>query len=379
MIRIKNHKQQDLFDPWSFLSPKRRKLLDQSWAGLFREELLNELPVNEFASNFKEGFGRPTKELHTALGALVIQQTQDVTDEETVNQLAFNTQWHYALNITEESDSAKYISTKTLWTMRDIVYQNSLDEILFEKIRDKLAKVFKVNTDNQRIDSVHIKSNMKRLGRISIFVTSINKFFVNLKRKHKELFGAVNSDIIEKYLPEKALKCFAMIKPSQSVKTLTSVSADLFDLAQQFKDHPEVKNMHSYKLLERVLNEQCNLDISDNTNPVTIKPPKEIPSDSLQNPSDPDARIHHRTNDMTDHTPGVGPGRNGGPLTKDIFVAEKPNETLFQEFGAGAHVFGISWHLVHYQDKGTGNDEAKAELSGIINLCIKGDGVRLIV
>ena len=289
MIRIKNHKQQELFDPWSFLSPKRRKLLDQSWAGLFREELLCELPVNEFASNFKEDFGRPTKELHTALGALLIQQTQDVTDEETVNQLAFDTQWHYALNITEESDSAKYISAKTLWTMRDIVYQNNLDEILFENIRNKLAKVFKVNTDNQRIDSVHIKSNMKRLGRISIFVTSINKFLVNLKRNHKELFATVATDLIEKYLPEKALKCFAMIKPSESAKTLTSVSADLFDLVQQFKDHPEVKNMHSYKLLERVLNEQCNLNVSDDANPVTVKPPKEIPSDSLQNPSDPDA------------------------------------------------------------------------------------------
>jgi len=289
MIRIKNHKQQELFDPWRFLSPKRRKLLDQSWAGLFREELLCELPVNEFASNFKEDFGRPTKELHTALGVLVIQQTQDVTDEEAVDQLAFNIQWHYALNITEESDSAKYIGTKTLWTMRDIVYQNNLDEILFENIRNKLAKVFKVNTDNQRIDSVHIKSNMKRLGRISIFVTSINKFLVNLKRNHKELFATVAADLIEKYLPEKALKCFAMIKPSESAKTLTSVSADLFDLVQQFNDHPEVKNMHSYKLLERVLNEQCNLNVSDDANPVTVKAPKEIPSDSLQNPSDPDA------------------------------------------------------------------------------------------
>ncbi|MCP4683181.1 MAG: transposase, partial [Desulfobacterales bacterium] len=168
MIRIKNHKQQELFDPWRFLSPKRRKLLDQSWAGLFREELLCELPVNEFASNFKEDFGRPTKELHSALGVLLIQQTQDLTDEEAVEQLSFNTQWHYALNITEESDSAKYIGTKTLWSMRNIVYQNNLDEILFENITAKLAKVFNVNTDYQRIDSVHIKSNMKRLGRISI-------------------------------------------------------------------------------------------------------------------------------------------------------------------------------------------------------------------
>lgn len=289
MIRIKNHKQQELFDPWRFLSPKRRKLLDQSWAGLFREELLCELPVNEFSSNFKEDFGRPTKELHTALGVLLIQQAQDMTDEESVEQLSFNIQWHYALNITEESDAAKYISTKTLWNMRNFVYQNGLDEILFKNITGKLVKVFQVNTDNQRIDSVHIKSNMRRLGRISIFVTSINKFLVNLKRHHKALFDAVASDIIEKYLPEKALKCFAMIKPSQSAKTLTSVSADLFDLVQQFKDRPEVKNMHSYKLLERVLNEQCNVNVSDDDNPVTVKKPKEIPSDSLQNPSDPDS------------------------------------------------------------------------------------------
>ena len=288
MIRIKNHKQQELFDPWRFLSPKRRKLLNQSWAGLFREQLLCELPVNEFASNFKEDFGRPTKELHTALGVLLIQQTQDMTDEEAVEQLSFNIQWHYALNITEESDAAKYISAKTLWTMRNFVYQNGLDEILFENITAKLAKVFEVNTDNQRIDSVHIKSNMRRLGRISIFVTTINKFLVNLKRNHKTLFSTVGSDIIEKYLPEKALKCFAMVKPSQSAKTLASVSADLFDLVQQFKDHPEVKNMHSYKLLERVLNEQCNVNISNDDNPVTVKAPKEIPSDSLQNPSDPD-------------------------------------------------------------------------------------------
>jgi len=47
--------------------------------------------------------------------------------------------------------------------------------------------------------------------------------------------------------------------------------------------------MHSYKLFERVLKEQCKGNLSDNKNPVDVKRPKEIPSDSLQNPSDPDA------------------------------------------------------------------------------------------
>jgi len=287
MIHIKNHRQKDLFDPWSFLSPKRRELLDNSWAGLFKKDLLCELPVSKVAPFFNDDFGRPTKEMYTVLGALLLQQTHDLTDEETVNQLAFNIQWHYALNITEESDSAKYICPKTLWNMRSIVVDNTLDAIIFDHITDKLAKVFKVNTDEQRIDSVHIKSNMRHLGRIGIFTSSINKFLVNLRRSHKELFDTVDKGIIDKYQPKESLKCFSMVKPSESAKTLASVSADLFDLVAQFKDNPEVKGMHSYKLLERVLKEQCNL--SDDGTAVELKRPKEIPSDSLQNPSDPDA------------------------------------------------------------------------------------------
>lgn len=287
MIRIKDQNQGVLFDPWHFLSPKRRDLLDQSWAGLFQKELLRELPVDEVAASFKEDFGRPTKELYTVLGVLLLQQAHDLTDDEAVNQLAFNIQWHYALNITDESDSSKYMCMKTLWNMRHIVAEKSLDTMVFDRFTNKLAMLFNSNIDNQRIDSVHIKSNMRRLGRIGIFVSTIHKFLVNLKRNHKELFDTIDAGIRDKYLSEKSLQCFSMVKPSESSKTLASVSSDLFDLVEQFKGHSEIKGMHSFKLLERVLNEQCN--VSDDGKQVEVRKPKEIPSDSLQNPSDPDA------------------------------------------------------------------------------------------
>jgi len=287
MIHIKDHTQKNLFDPWAFLGPKRRQLLDQSWAGLFQKELLGELPVEKLIPFFTHGFGRPTKELYTALGALLLQQAHDLTDEETVNQAAFNTQWHYALNITEESDSAKYLCPKTLWNMRSIVVDNGLDTMLFDHITDKLATLFKVNADHQRIDSVHIKSNMRRLGRIGIVASTIRKFLVNLKRGHQELFDTIDESIIDKYLSKQSLQCFSMVKPSESATTLASVSSDLFHLVEQFKDHPDITGMHSYKLCERVLKEQCT--VKDDGTQVTVKRPKEIPSDSLQNPSDPDA------------------------------------------------------------------------------------------
>lgn len=173
--------------------------------------------------------------------------------------------------------------------MRSIAVENGLEALLFDSITHKLADVFKVNTDKQRIDSVHIKSNMRRLGRIGIFSKSINKFLVNLKRGHKEPFERVDQGIIDKYFTETALGCFSMVKPSESKKTMASVAEDLFDLVEQFKDCQPVSAMHSYKLLERVLKEQCHLKGSDDQKRVEIKKPKEIGSDSLQNPSDPDA------------------------------------------------------------------------------------------
>jgi hypothetical protein len=100
MILIKDHKQAELFDSWGFLSPKRRQMLDASWPGFFKTIILPELPVRRIFPFFNGGLGRPTKELYTVLGVLVIQQTFDLNDEEACAQLAYNIQWHYALNPT---------------------------------------------------------------------------------------------------------------------------------------------------------------------------------------------------------------------------------------------------------------------------------------
>jgi hypothetical protein len=290
MIHTKDHKTGYIFDPWHFLGRKRRRLMDDSWAALFREHILCALPVNRVAPFFSEHTGRPTKELYTALGVLVLQQTQDLTDQETIAQLAFNLQWHYALDIADESDESKYLCEKTLWNIRSVVIENNLDRYLFEQSTDVLAKVFDVDPSKQRIDSVHIKSNMRRLGRMGIFAKSIHLFLVNLKRQHEEALCTLDQGLVEKYLPEKALGCFSLVKPSEAEKTLERVSGDLFKLVERFKDDPEVSSMYSYRTLLRVLKEHCVIKQEEGgPAELKVKPNREVPSDSLQNPSDPDA------------------------------------------------------------------------------------------
>ncbi|MBD3794185.1 MAG: transposase, partial [Campylobacterales bacterium] len=219
------------------------------------------------------------------------QQMHDLTDEEAIAQLAFNLEWHYALDITDESDEAKYMSLKTLWNFRNKIIAKGLDVEIFDIVTGKLAEVFKVDTSKQRLDSVHIRSNMKRLGRINIFARSIHGFLVNLKRHHIEAFDLLPEGYKEKYMTDKAMGCFSMVKPTESEKTLKELSVDLYELVERFKMDEKITSMTTYKLMRRVLTEQCVAKEGEDDSPieVSMKPAKEVSSDSLQNPSDHDA------------------------------------------------------------------------------------------
>jgi len=279
-----------MFDPFSFLGPKRLKLLTNSWAGLFRQEVLPNLPVHLLSKHFVHDMGRPTKELYAMMGIMILQHLKDLSDEETVRQFAFNIEWHYALGVTGDSDAAAYICPKTLWNVRELMSKHSLEGTIFDTISSRLAKVADVDTDKQRLDSTHIFSNMKHLGRIGLFVKTIKGFLTNLKRNHSALYAALDDKLIQRYMTKRGESGFAMVKPSESANRLTDLGADLFSLVEQFKAEDAVIAMSSYKKMVRLLNEQCIIpQAGDHAADIEIKPAKDIASDSMQNPSDPDA------------------------------------------------------------------------------------------
>jgi hypothetical protein len=289
MFFSKNHKQLNILDAWAYLGPKRRKMLDDSWAGLFRGEILPELPVDELREYYDECQGRPTKELCSMMGLMILQQMHDLSDEEAVQQFCFSVQWRYALDITDDSDAHSYVSLRSLWTMRDHLIEKGLDKTLLDKIVNKLAKVFKVALSKQRMDSVHIHSNMRRLGRIGLFVKTIKKFLVNLKRHHPGLLDELDEALRTRYLDKKQEAVFSLVKPTQARKTLDQLVKDVFVLVERFSSVDGVNDMSSFKLLVRLFQEQCIVENHAGARIPAARPSKEVPSNSLQNPSDPDA------------------------------------------------------------------------------------------
>ena len=289
MIHIKDHKTRDMFNPFVHLGPKRVALLEKSWAHLFREEILHRLPVEKLFPFYNQQKGRRTKELFAMLGLLILQQMEDLTDEQTVSQFAFNMQWHYALNVTECQDAFAYVSPRTIWTLRDTVAKNDLQQALFENVTETLQQIFAVDPSLQRLDSIHIFSNMRHLGRVRLFASTIKKFLVNLKRHHKDSFASLGDDLTDRYVGKKSDAVFAGVKPSDSAKTLQDLADDLLLLVDRYRGDKAVSSMNSFSLLVRLFHDQCIVEDASSDNTVTLKPSKKVASDSLQNPSDPDA------------------------------------------------------------------------------------------
>jgi len=287
MIKIKNcdNLYFDGMDPMdNHFHQRKIDLLKKSWAGVFREHVLPKLPVKEIAKHYDKYMGRPTKELTAMCGACVLQQFFDLTDEQTRDELAFNQQWHYALDVLDQED--QIISLKTLWTCRQLLLNDKLAKKIFDSVTDKLADAYGIDPKLQRLDSVHIHSNMARLGRIRILSRTCTIFLKNLKRHHKKLYENVSETINSRYAKnDEDPDYFGNTRPSESQKRLEDIAPDLYELIEQFKDNKNVKSMTSYKLLTRVFHEHCSVDNKQ----VSVKPAKEISADSVQNPSDVDA------------------------------------------------------------------------------------------
>lgn len=284
-IKDRNQLTFDGLPAWKgSLSERKVKLLEKTWAGVFQKHILSNLPVAKLAQHFSTVMGRPSKELYTVVGAVVLQQFFDLTDKRTLEELAFNQQWHYALDSYDVDDQV--ISERTLWNVRKLLIDDEAGRRIFNTVVDHLIERFEVDVSHQRIDSVHVHSNMAKLGRVRILSRVITRFLKNCKRHHRKLYDALDARFRERYLNEGGNRYFGEVKPSETRVRLQEIAEDLYELITLYSENGAVIRLYSYGLMKRVFEEHCQLD-SDQV--VSVVANKDVPSDSLQNPSDVDA------------------------------------------------------------------------------------------
>jgi len=177
----------DVSNVFSFsLRTHRRQALERSWAGVFRDHVLPQLPVEALASCCsRTRRGRPRKDLRLSLGVLLFQQLHDCTDAETVEAVTGHLAWHDALAIPLGANIS--ICERTLRHYRRVVSTHELDARLFRGISDTLMQACTAETHFQRIASTVVRSAMRTLTRLGIVVATVRKFLRALAPRYPML------------------------------------------------------------------------------------------------------------------------------------------------------------------------------------------------
>ncbi len=71
----------------------------EDWSGVFRQVIFAEMPVEKLGKHFNETIGRPTKELYSISGFLLLKEMFNRTEDGAVKNYIFNTEVQYALNL----------------------------------------------------------------------------------------------------------------------------------------------------------------------------------------------------------------------------------------------------------------------------------------
>lgn len=282
MQRIVNPKQTRLFDPFdSVLTEQTRKRLLDGWPGVFRHVILELMPVDAISEHFDPVMGRPTKELYSIAGLLLIQEFMDWTKEEALDAYSFSMNVHYALNLEPVTHD---ISKRTLERYIRLSEENGVAKATMDAITVKLVEVLGIRIDQQRLDSTHIFSDMASFGRTRLMGVAIKRFLTQVIRHNKQDYRALDEQLRRRYAPGVNQLFADTKKDSESRRLLRrQVAEDMYYLIQRFVDMDAYTRKDTYKALERIFYEQCEV----HEDKVCVK--DKTGGNVMQNPSDPGA------------------------------------------------------------------------------------------
>ena len=235
------------------------KRIKKSYHAVFRHIILHLMPASELGKYFHSTIGRPTKELYSVAGLILLKEFHSWTCSDAVDAYLFDKRVQYALNLGHHNIS---FSEKTLERYQKLIREDNLAGQIFEEITMHLIKELDLKVDKQRLDSTHVFSDMARFGRTKLMATAITNFLTQLKRHHRQDHTDLGEEILARYA-KKIDKLFAEYKKDAAKKTRLqqNVVDDMYLLIQLFENRDDVNNKNTYKTLVKVFNQQCELKV----------------------------------------------------------------------------------------------------------------------
>lgn len=310
MRRAKNPRQNRLFDPYmAALSDPAYARLKDGWHHVFRTVILAclERPVSELGKHFSPDLGRPTKEMYSIAGLLLIKEFMNWTCEQAVHAYLYDQAIQYSLNLDVRD---QVLCERTLLRYEKIFAEEELAGMVMEDVTSQLVKMLELDLSLQRVDSTHVLSDMANMGRTRMMGVTIKRFLTQLGRHDPAAWQQVPGELRERYETCEA-RLFGKVSGQETRSRLRrQVAQDMHWLVERFADVASMKNRTTYKRLVDVFHQQCDV-VTDKTRVAGQEPAAEEPAaqepageepagvrvepkaktggNVIQNPSDPDA------------------------------------------------------------------------------------------
>jgi len=283
--------QMSFTDSFSVLTAREQKVLEKSWAKVFADEIFPAIDENRFSVLYSDKASRPNTPVNVIVGALIIKELFDYSDDEMVENLMLDFRIQYALHTTSFEEQP--LSDKTLSRFRkrcydyEALYNADLYHDCVKDLSASIAKLMEISGRVRRMDSMMIESNIRKLSRIELIYTCIAKLALCIDKTD----AAVLPDDLKHYIdPNDFNRVIYHQRSTDADNRMNQLLTDADKLLAICES--EHQNSTEYDLFVRCLSEQTIVE--NETRRLRTKEDG-MRSDMLQNPSDPEATFRKKS------------------------------------------------------------------------------------
>ena len=249
--------QPALFSDLNLLPAHQRERLDQSWAGTFRREVFERLDEHAFAGLYSDVASRPNVPINVLIGLETLKAGGGWSDAELHDAFTFNVQVRYAVGYENLGDGEFDLRTVYNFRRRVSDHQQATGENLFEQafaqITDEQVQAFQVKTQQQRMDSTQLASNVRHFSRLQLLVEVAQRVYRMLTEAERARYA----ERFQPYVRGSSGQFIYHLKGETTAPHLQHLGELFQTLVLELE--PTYAAHETYQLLVRVFHEQFQL------------------------------------------------------------------------------------------------------------------------
>ena len=278
-------------DSFSGLTAREQKALERSWAKIFADEIFPAIDEKRFSVLYSDKASRPNTPVNVIVGALIIKELFDYSDDEMVENLMLDFRIQYALHTTSFEEQP--LSDKTLSRFRkrcydyETLHNKDLYHDCVKDLSTSIAKLMGISGKIRRMDSMMIESNIRTLSRMELIYTCIAKLAMYVNKINASILPEDLKHYMDPNDFNRVIYHQRSTNADERMNQLLSDADKLLALCES-----DYNTSTEYELFIRCLSEQTIVE--NKKRRLRTKEDGGMKSSMMQNPSDPEATFRSK-------------------------------------------------------------------------------------